>query len=299
MPPIEAIELLDEILRKVILDLGIPVVLIPGNHDATERLSFAATLLRGAGLHIANSALGRPIPMRDRHGEVWILPSGYASPLLLARLFVGAPIADHDAGFGHVCRHLMQQCPARARMVMVAHAFVAGGEECESERLLAVGGAKAVSPARFEGFHYVALGHLHRPQDLAAGRIRYSGSPLAYSFSEAGQAKSVTLVELDGTGAVTTEQIALAPKRALRRLSGEIAGLLREAPADGPGGLAARHPDRPRPGLGRHGAGCARSIRTSSSSPSPATRRSPRRLARSAAPRAASRSTCSAPSMPR
>ena len=233
VPPIEAIELLDEILRKAILDLGIPVVLIPGNHDATERLSFAATLLRGAGLHIADSALGRPIPMRDRHGEVWILPSGYASPLLLARLFVGEPIADHDAGFGHVCRHLMQQCPARARMVMVAHAFVAGGEECESERMLAVGGAKAVSPSRFEGFHYVALGHLHRPQDLAAGRIRYSGSPLAYSFSESGQAKSVTLVELDAAGAVTMEQIALAPKRALRRLSGEIAGLLREAPATG------------------------------------------------------------------
>lgn len=233
VPPIEAVELLDEILRKTILEQGVPVVLIPGNHDATERLSFGATLLRGAGLHIADSALGRPIAMRDNHGEVWILPSGYASPLLLARLFVGEAIADHDAGLGLVCRHLMQQCPARARMVMVAHAFVAGGEECESERLLAVGGAKAVSPGRFEGFHYVALGHLHRPQSLAAGRIRYSGSPLAYSFSEAGQPKSVTLVELDGAGAVTTEAIPLTPKRALRRLTGEIAALLGAATPEG------------------------------------------------------------------
>lgn len=230
VPPIEAVELLDEILRKTILEQGVPVVLIPGNHDATERLSFGATLLRGAGLHIADSALGRPIPLRDEHGEVWILPSGYASPLLLGRLFAGEAIADHDAGLGLVCRHLVQQCPARARMVMVAHAFVAGGEESESERLLAVGGARAVSAARFESFHYVALGHLHRPQNLAAGRLRYSGSPLAYSFSEAGQAKSVTLVELDGAGAVRTEAIPLTPRRRLRRLAGEIATLLREAP---------------------------------------------------------------------
>ncbi|MBV1799814.1 exonuclease SbcCD subunit D [Siccirubricoccus sp. G192] len=231
VPPTEAVELLDEILRRCILDLGVPVVLIPGNHDATERLSFGASLLRGAGLHIADSALGQAIRFEDAHGEVWVLPSGYASPLLLARLFAGEAIADHDAGFGFLCRHLREQCPAGARMVMVAHAFVAGGEECESERLLAVGGAKAVAASRFEGFHYVALGHLHRPQGLAGGRIRYAGSPLAYSFSEAGQAKSVTLVEIDAAGAVRTEAIPLTPRRELRRLRGSFAELLAAPPS--------------------------------------------------------------------
>ena len=231
VPPVEAVELLDEVLRRAVLELRIPTVLIPGNHDATERLSFGASLLRGAGLHIADSALGEPVRLEDRHGEVWVLPSGYASPLLLAQLLGDGDIADHDSGHGVLCRMLRSRCPEGARAVMVAHAFVAGGEESESERLLAVGGAKAVCPSRFEGFHYVALGHLHRPQSLGpGGRLRYSGSPLAYSFSEAGQAKSVTLVEIDGAGAVRTEEVPLAPRRQLRRLRGGFEALLRDAP---------------------------------------------------------------------
>lgn len=234
VPPVEAVELLDEILRRTVLDLRIPVVLIPGNHDATGRLAFGASLLRGAGLHIADSALGEPVRFEDRHGEVWVLPSGYASPLLLAQVLGEDGIADHDAGHHALCRLLRARCPEGARTVMLAHAFVAGGEECESERLLAVGGAKAVCPTRFEGFHYVALGHLHRPQSLGAeGRLRYSGSPLAYSFSEAGQAKSVTLVELDGAGAVRTESIALSPRRQLRRLRGAFEALRTAPPAEG------------------------------------------------------------------
>jgi exonuclease SbcD len=233
VPPADSVALLDEILRRVVLELGVPTVLIPGNHDEARRLAFGAPLLRGAGLHIADSARGEAIRFRDAHGEVAVLASGYASPLLLATLFAPEAVADHDAGFGCICTHLRGLHDARARTVVLAHAFVAGGAECESERQLAVGGAKAVSPARFEGFHYVALGHLHRPQELAGGRIRYSGSPLAYSFSEAGQAKSVTLVELDGTGAVRTEAIPLTPRRALRRLRGSFLDLRDNPPAEG------------------------------------------------------------------
>ena len=232
VPPADSVALLDEILRRIVLDLRVPVVLIPGNHDEARRLAFGAPLLRGAGLHIADSALGAPVRLEDRHGEVWVLPSGYASPLLLAQLLGDRDIADHDQGHGVLCRMLRGRCPAGARLVMLAHAFVAGGEECESERLLAVGGAKAVCPTRFEGFHYVALGHLHRPQSLMGGRLRYAGSPLAYSFSEAGQAKSLTLVEIDGAGAVRTEAIPLSPRRQLRRLRGSFAELL-AAPAAG------------------------------------------------------------------
>ncbi len=234
IPPAEAMELLDEVLRRAILDLRVPVVLIPGNHDSPDRLRFGAALLREAGLHIAESALGLPVVLADSHGPVHILPSGYASPLLLAQLLGDRELADHDAGYGVLCRMLRGQCPGGARMVMVAHAFVAGAEETpDSERQLMVGGAKPVAPARFEGLHYVALGHLHRPQSLAGGRIRYSGSPLAYSFAEAGQAKSVTLVEMDAAGAVTTEAIPLTPARQLRRLRGTLEDLLRDPPAEG------------------------------------------------------------------
>jgi exonuclease SbcD len=233
-PPADAVALLDEILRRVILELRVPVVLIPGNHDEARRLAFGAPLLRAAGLHIADSARGEAICFEDRHGKVAVLASGYASPLLLATLFAPEAVADHDAGFGHICRHLRGLCEPGARSVVVAHAFVAGGAECDSERQLAVGGARPVAASRFEGFHYVALGHLHRPQSLGAeGRIRYSGSPLAYSFSEAGQAKSVTLVELDGTGAVRTEAIPLTPRRTLRRIRGGFEELRTSPPAEG------------------------------------------------------------------
>lgn len=230
VPPAESVALLDDILRRIVLGLGVPVVLIPGNHDDPRRLSFGAPLLREAGLHIADSARGERITFHDDHGAVAVLASGYASPLLLASLFAPQEVADHDAGFACICANLRGLCDPGTRSVVLAHAFVAGGAECESERQLAVGGAKAVSPGRFDGFGYVALGHLHRPQDLAGGRIRYSGSPLAYSFSEAGQAKSVTLVEMDAAGAVRTEAIPLTPRRPLRRLRGSFAAL-RDAPA--------------------------------------------------------------------
>jgi len=234
VPPVEAVELLDDILGEVVLGLRIPTVLIPGNHDATERLAFGARLMREGGLHIANSALGVPIRFEDAHGEVWVLPSGYASPLLLAELLEDDSVACHDSGFAVICRRLREACPPGARMVMVAHAFLADGQTSESERLLQVGGAKAVSPARFEGFHYVALGHLHRPQTVGdGGRIRYSGSPLAYSFSEVGHRKSVTLVEINAAGAVRTEEIPLTPKRALRVVEGTLEEVLSTEKAEG------------------------------------------------------------------
>jgi exonuclease SbcD len=117
-------------------------------------------------------------------------------------------------------------CPPGHRRVLVAHAFVAGGTETESERGLSVGGTGQISAARFAGFHYVALGHLHRPQSLAEGRLRYSGSPLAYSTSEADQQKSVTLVEIDAQGAIRTEELPLTPRYPLRIVSGDFQTLL-------------------------------------------------------------------------
>lgn len=228
VPPTASVELLDDILRRLILGLRVPVVMIPGNHDDAQRLSFCAALLRDAGLHIADSAIGDPVRLADAHGEVWILPSGYASPLLLAELFgeEDEPPRCHDTGFAVICRRLRALCPDGARMVAVAHAFLQDGLESDSERLLQVGGARPVACARFDGFHYVALGHLHRPQDLGGGRLRYSGSPLAYSFSEAGQTKSVTLVEMDAAGTVRTMALPLTPRRPLRVMSGTLAEVL-------------------------------------------------------------------------
>lgn len=226
VPPAEAVELLDDILHRVVLDLRIPVVLIPGNHDEARRLSFGARLLAGAGLHIGDSPLGRAIRFQDAHGPLTVLAAGYATPLLLAQALGDATIAEPDQGMAALAPLLHGLCPPGERRVLVAHAFVAGGAPSESERTLSVGGAGQIALERFAGFDYVALGHLHRPQVLADGRVRYSGSPLAYSISEAGQQKSLLLVEIDAAGAVAAETIPLAPRRGVRRVEGSFAGLL-------------------------------------------------------------------------
>ncbi|MFC7472852.1 exonuclease SbcCD subunit D [Dankookia sp. GCM10030260] len=231
VPPAEAVELLDDILHRIVVGLRIPVVMIPGNHDEARRLSFGARMFAAAGLHIGDSPLGRVVTLQDAHGPVAIVAAGYSTPLGLAQQAGAEAFADHDAGFAWLAPQLHGLCGDTARRVLVAHAFVAGGAVCDSERGISVGGTGQITAARFAGFHYVALGHLHRPQAMLDGRLRYSGSPLAYSTSEAGQAKQMLLVEIDAAGAVTTEAIGLVPLRGLRLLRGEFAALRAAAEA--------------------------------------------------------------------
>lgn len=239
VPPAEAVELLDDLLGRIVRGLRIPVLMIPGNHDDARRLSFGAALLREAGLHIGASALGEAFRVADAHGHVSIVAAGYASPAVVAELLGDQAandrggISDHDAAFAAAAPLLRGLVRPGDRSLLVAHAFVQGGLTSESERLLQVGGTGAVSAAHLRGFDYVALGHLHRRQSLDGGRIAYSGSPLAYSFDEAGSEKSVSLVEIGGDGAVTAEAIPLVPRRRLRTIRGTLAEVL--AAADGPG----------------------------------------------------------------
>jgi exonuclease SbcD len=233
VPPADAVELLGDVLQRIVRGLRIPVVMIPGNHDDDRRLAFAADLLRDSGLFIADSALGEAFPFADAHGAVTILAAGYGTPAVIATLLgPEAEVADHDAGFAAMTARVRSLVPPRSRSVLVAHAFVQGGLTSESERALQVGGTGAVSAAHLAGFDYVALGHLHRRQALDGGRIAYSGSPLAYSFSEAGEAKSVSLVVLGRDGLVTAEAITVAPRRQLRSIHGTLAEVL--AAADEP-----------------------------------------------------------------
>ncbi len=116
--------------------------------------------------------------------------------------------------------------------MLVAHVFVQGGDECESERPLSVGGAGCVPLSAFDGFAYVALGHLHRPQAFAEGRVRYAGSPFPYSFAEAGQAKSASLVEIGGDGSVRVETVPLDARRRVREVRGRFADLLKAERSD-------------------------------------------------------------------
>ncbi len=234
VPPAEAVRLLDRVLSELILELKIPVVMIAGNHDGPDRLAFGSGLLQRAGLTVRGPVEmdAAPLVLRDAHGEVAVHALPYAEPALVRSACGDDAIADHHAALAaQTAAVRAAHVPAR-RSVVVAHAFVQGGAESESERPLSVGGTGAVGAGVFDGFDYVALGHLHRPQAIGGGRIQYSGSPLKYSFAEADHAKSVNLVDMDAEGNCAVERIALVPRCDLRILEGELAALVAAAAAD-------------------------------------------------------------------
>lgn len=232
VPPPDAVALLDDVLARIVVQAGVPVVMIAGNHDSAQRLDFGARLMTAQGLHVAGrtSAAASCVSLRDKHGEVRIYALPYAEPAVV-RDALGLELPSHEAALAAQLDAIRAAHPAGVRSVAVAHAFVVGGAVSESERPLSVGGSGAVAAEVFAGFDFVALGHLHRPQTIGA-RVHYTGSLLKYSLSEASHAKSVSLVELDGDGAVRIEPIALQPARNLRVLEGKLATLIDGAAAD-------------------------------------------------------------------
>ena len=233
VPPAEAVTLLDDVLFRIVVGEGVPVVMIAGNHDSPDRLGFGARLLATGGLTVVGRYQGKvpALELSDTHGPLRIYPLPYCEPAVV-RDALGIEVADHDAAMAVVLERVHAAHPPGVRAVLVAHAFVAGGAESESERPLSVGGSGAVDARRFEGFDFIALGHLHRPQTLA-GRLHYAGSLMKYSLSEADHDKSVSVVEIGADGAASVERVQLAPRRDLRRIRGELAALI-EAGRDDP-----------------------------------------------------------------
>jgi exonuclease SbcD len=240
VPPPDAVELLDDLLSSLVLDLRVPVLLIAGNHDSPNRLSFGSKLLAGQNLHVTGcvSASCPPLVLHDDHGPVCFYSIPYAEPATVRQCLACEDALDHARAMRLLTDGIRARHDKSARAVAVGHAFVAGGAESESERPLSVGGAGTVDSSCFDGFHYTALGHLHRPQTLgSAGTVRYSGSPLKYSFDEAGDGeakKLVYVVEMDGDGACACEAVPLTPCRDVRRIEGKMSDLLK-GPQDGNG----------------------------------------------------------------
>lgn len=233
VPPAPAVALLDELLSKLVLDLQVPTIIIAGNHDGAERLGFGARLLKDRGLHIAGTlqqGLAK-ITLEDAHGPVHIVPIPFAVPELVREWAQDSELRGQEAAMKALVAHARAGLPKNERQIAVAHAFVAGGQESDSERALSVGGSGQVSRSVFEGFDYVALGHLHRPQNVGEA-IRYSGSPLKYSFSEIAHEKSVSLVEMDVGGRVQITEVALRPRRDVRAVQGKLAEVLAAAEED-------------------------------------------------------------------
>jgi exonuclease SbcD len=233
IPPPEAVEVLDDVLSRLVLDLNVPVILISGNHDSPDRLGFASRLLAGRQLHIFGplAAADSPVVVEDAAGPVTIYALPYAEPAAVRQHLDSPLIRDHQTALQALVERLRQRGQASQRTILMAHAFVVGGVESESERPLSVGGADAVDAACFAGFSYVALGHLHRPQTVGDGAIHYAGSLLKYSFSEASHRKSVNLVEMDAQGRCSVERIALRARRDVRCIEGYLADLLRGPPS--------------------------------------------------------------------
>jgi exonuclease SbcD len=234
LPPADAVGLLGWVLEELALGLEIPTLLIAGNHDSAQRVHFGSTLLSRSGLHIRGTldAPLRPVILEDAHGPVSFCLLPYAEPPLVREVLSDDSLHSHDAAMAALTARIRAGV-ATDRSVLVAHCFATGGEESESERPLTIGGAGNVEAARFQGFDYTALGHLHRPQSLATG-VRYSGSLLKYSFSEAEHEKSVSLVEMDEAGGVRAEAIPLTPRRDVRIVEGSLDELRARPEEHGP-----------------------------------------------------------------
>ena len=224
LPPAEAVALASEGLAALAVGER-QVVVIPGNHDSAQRLAFGAPLLARAGLHLLTDPRRCEVPVLAGAAAIYGIP--YLEPELTGAA-LGAPGRGHAAVLGAAMARVRAAHRARddgRACIVAAHAFVAGGAATASERELAVGGAAQVAAGMFAGADYVALGHLHRPQGTPGGR--YAGSPLALSFSEAADVKSVTLVELaPGEPRPRTRTIACPVPRRLTRIRGRLEDLL-------------------------------------------------------------------------
>lgn len=218
VPSVEAVGLLDGFLTEL-RARGVPVLLISGNHDSPERLAFGGRVMDSCGIHISpvyDGALA-PVTLHDAFGPVhiWLLP--FVKPAHVRRWFPDADIESYTDAMAEAVAHM--DIDTAARNVLVTHQFVTGGTRSGSEEL-SVGGTDNVDSGVFAPFDYVALGHLHGAQHIGRETIRYAGSPLKYSFSEARQHKSVTVVTLGEKGDVQVRTAALTPLRELREIRG-------------------------------------------------------------------------------
>ncbi len=216
MPSGEAVRVFDHFLTEL-AEMGIPVFIISGNHDSPERLSFGAQLMSGRGVYFSPVYDGKvqKVCLEDAYGEacIWLLP--FLKPATV-RHALGKEAESYQEALELAVGHM--EVDLGKRNLLVAHQFVTGAAQCESE--VSVGGLDQVDAAIFNAFDYVALGHIHSPQSVGRECVRYCGTPLKYSFSEAGQEKSVTVVEMKEKGDVQIRTVPLKPRRDMRKVRG-------------------------------------------------------------------------------
>lgn len=218
VPSAEAVALLDDFLVRL-YQRKLQIFAISGNHDSPERMAFGGRLMEGSGVHLAPVYDGRvaPVTMSDEHGQVNVYLLPFVKPAHVRRWFPERELVSYTDALAAAIE-AMNVDPSQ-RNVLVTHQFVTGGQRCDSEEV-SVGGTDNVDVSVFDPFDYVALGHLHGPQQVERETVRYCGTPLKYSFSEAGHQKSVTVVELGAKGSAAVRTVPLTPMRDMVELRG-------------------------------------------------------------------------------
>lgn len=218
IPSVEAVSLFDEFLVRL-AGLHIHIFVISGNHDSPERIAFGSRLLEETGIHLSPVYGGsvEPVTLEDAFGPVdfYLLP--FVKPIHVRRFFPEDPTDTYTQALSTAVGHM--NLDEHRRNVLVTHQFVTGASRSDSEEI-SVGGADNVDSAVFDAFDYVALGHIHSPQHCGSEKIRYCGTPLKYSFSEAKDTKSVTVAELKEKGNLVIRTVPLKPLRELVELRG-------------------------------------------------------------------------------
>ncbi|EJQ51054.1 exonuclease SbcCD, D subunit [Bacillus cereus BAG6X1-2] len=233
IPPTEAVDLLNDVLQKIVIDLQTPVIAVAGNHDSPDRIHFGSNLMKKQGLHIVGQFQFpyNPVVLNDEYGEVHFHLVPYADPSIVRHILKNEDVRSHDDAMRIFMNELSETMDKEARHIFVGHAFVTSSGEAEentsdAERPLSIGGAEYINSHYFDKFDYTALGHLHQAHFVRNETIRYSGSPLAYSISEEKHKKGYYIVELDEKGETTIEKRLLTPRRKMRTVEAKIDDLL-------------------------------------------------------------------------
>ncbi len=231
IPPVEAVELLNDHLSVIRNELKIPVIIVSGNHDNPVRLEFGKKMFAQQGLHIRGSISCNiePVTISDDWGDVYFYPVPYVDKDTFRNIFNDKDIKNQQDGLCRIIENINKSHPESSRKVMIGHVFTQGGVGSDSERPLSVGGADVIDPAILKGFNYTALGHLHRPQKVQDQSIRYAGSLMKYSISEIEHRKSICCIEMDENGACSIEEVSLNPRRDLKRIEGLFSDLLEQS----------------------------------------------------------------------
>ncbi len=220
VPSAEAVHLFDRFLTHISERTG-QVFVISGNHDSAERIAFGSHIMDKSGIHMSPVFDGiiEPVVLNDEYGEFCVYMLPFIKPVTVRRFFADKTVESYTDAVNAAIDAM--NVDYSKRNIIIAHQFVTGALKCDSEEI-SVGGMDNVDSSAFDGFDYVALGHIHSPQNVGSERIRYCGTPLKYSFSEEKQQKSVTVVEIREKGWLNVREVPVSPKRDMRKIRGSF-----------------------------------------------------------------------------